>query len=185
VAAEPRRGWFLPVLWILVVALFLVESLWLSLATEPDTWRAEGVEPSGAAIAALVGVDLAARLGIGFLVAADLKALGAGRLRLSRVPATAYERTSPLAWGVLSALFTVPCAAVLSMMRRRIRLLAAEAKGAPTFADKTDLQRALKAKGPEPGAFPPDQLKALRSRQGRQAAVFFGLFLAMWILTRL
>lgn len=182
--AEPRRGWVLVVLWLIVVALFIVESLWTSLLTEPDTWRAEGIEPSSVAIAALIGMDLVARIGIGFLVGTDLKRLGAGRLKLSRVPATSFERTTPLAWGILSAIVVVPCAGILSMMRRRIRLLAAEAQTAPAFADKKELQRALKAKGAEPSAFTPAQLKELRSRQGRQTAVFFGLFLVMWFLTR-
>lgn len=174
-APAPRRGWALAVLWILLVLDFCFESLWLSMVGDRATWESQGIEPTGAAIGILVALDVACRVVIGLLVATDLKALGAARLRLSTLPATSFERTAPAQWGVLSAIFILPCAVVLSMIRGRVRQLGAQAAGAPSFADRKQMREALKAPA----------YQETRKRQGRQTAVFFLVWIVMAVLSRI
>jgi hypothetical protein len=175
VAPAPKRAWPLVVLWLLVVLDFLFESIWLSMVGDRATWEAEGIAPSGTAIGTLVAIDVALRVAIGLLVWSDLKALGAGRLKLSTVQATAFERTSPGAWGVLSAIFVLPCAVVVSMIRGRVRTLGADAAGAPSFPGRQQLRDAMRSPA----------YKEARKRNSVQTAVFFGMWVVMGALARL
>lgn len=160
---------------------FLVESTWISLAAEPSAWRVDGSdEPFTAAVVGLVLVDLLLRIGIGFTVARDVKALGADRLKMAQVPATSLERTSAVGWGVTAGIFTLVVAIVYSMYRRQLRDMAGQAREAPQFAVRKDRKAAHKS----PGVFSADQLKAVKRRGDRQGWVILGLFVGLGVLNR-
>ncbi|MHB1261445.1 MAG: TFIIB-type zinc ribbon-containing protein [Thermoplasmatota archaeon] len=182
VRPAPTRGWVMPTIWGLLALDVLLEGAWFSMATDPAAWRTDGsAEPFTAAILVLVTLDIVLRCVIGILVARDLKAIGAGRLKMAQVPATGLERTSPTGWGVTAGIFTILVLVLLSIWRGRIRTLADQASMAPQFSDKKELKAAHK----KPGVFPESEFKAMRRRGTNQTLLFVVLFIGLNALSRI
>lgn len=176
----PKKG-AMAIVWTLVVIYLLVEGTLVSLATEPAEWRTDGSnEPFTVAILVLLAIDLALRIGIGVLVARDLKEVGAQRLKLAQVPATSLERTSPTGWGVTAGIFTLLIVILYAAYRRRIHALSAQAATAPQFTNRKELKAAHKT----PGVFSPEDIKAVQRRSNAQTWLFLGLFIGMNVVFR-